>query len=234
MALDLYCGAGLVADGLLAAGCAVVGVDLFPQPRFPGPFLQHDALSLDPRFLDMFRFIWASPPCLKDTVMKHAPGAKGDAHPDLIAPTRQVLQRWAARTGGKYVIENVETAPLLNPVTLCGSMFGLGVSDGGLRYHLERHRKFETNWPLAAPCACRHMKPVVGVYGGHARNRSKAHGGRSTRDPWTRSHPEIMAEAMGVERLLTGAEISQGIPPAYARFIAEQLQRHLNEQRIAA
>lgn len=222
--LDLFCGAGLVADGLRAAGCEVVGVDLHPQPRYPGPFLQHDALTLDPRFLAMFDFIWASPPCLRDTAMKFAPGAKGDDHPELIIPTRVMLYNsWKP-----FCIENVETADLIEPVTLCGSMFDLNVTDGGRTLHLQRHRKFETNWPLAAPCGCDHQQPVVGVYGGHARVRSAHHGGRKTADAWTRPHRAIMAEAMGVDRdNLTGAEISQGIPPVYAQYVIEAYRVHL-------
>lgn len=240
--LDLYCGAGLVADGLRAAGCEVVGIDNEPQPSYPGPFLQHDALTLDERFLDSFPAIWASPPCLKDTAL-HASARREEAahggviteHPDLITPTQKMLDRWAARTGGLFVIENVANCKLLrNPVVLCGSMFGLGVTDDGRRFHLERHRKFEANWPLEPPGPCRHAKPVVGVYGGHARNRSAKFGGRGTRDPWTRPHPEIMAAALGVERPLTGGELDQGIPPAYATFIAVQLRRQLQSRRRAA
>lgn len=238
--LDLYCGAGLVADGLIAAGFEVVGVDTCRQPRYPGPFIEHDALTLDDRYLDSFPAIWASPPCLKETAMRSAPGAKGDDHPELIGPTQRMLDRWAARTGGLFVIENVEaTERLRNPVTLCGSMFGLGVDDGGHRFHLERHRKFETNWPWCAPGPCRHQKPVVGIYGGHARNRSARFGGRGTAENWTKPHPTIMAEAMGVSRIdprlaLTGNEISQGIPPAYAEYVGRYLLAQLVARRRAA
>ena len=233
--LDLYCGAGLVADGLLAAGCEVVGVDLLYQPSYPGQFLQHDALTLTDSFLDSFAAIWASPPCLRETVMRSAPGAKGDEHPDLITPTQSMLDRWAARTGGKFIIENVaNTRRLRDPVILCGSMFGLGVEDGRRRFHLERHRKFETNWPLAAPCACQHQQPVVGCYGAHARVRAASAGGRGTRDTWARPHREIMADAMGVRRRdLTAADISQGIPPAYSQYVVEQLLAHIEERAAA-
>jgi hypothetical protein len=129
--LDLFCGAGLVADGLMAAGFDVVGVDLAPQPRYPGPFLQHDALALDDRFISMFDAIWASPPCLRDTALnssarreQRAHGGEEYRHPDLIAPTRALLHR----IGKPFVIENVATASLIDPVILCGSHFGLGVT----------------------------------------------------------------------------------------------------------
>lgn len=223
--LDLYCGAGMVADGLRAAGWQVVGVDIEPQPRYPGPFLQADVLKLDERFLRMFDAIWASPPCLRETEMAHAPGAKGDQHPELIGPTRALI----SGLGKPYVIENVRnTKRLIDPVTLCGSMFDLGVTDRGKRFHLERHRKFETNWGLRAPCACRHCKPVVGVYGGHARIRAASAGGRGTSEGWEKSGADVMREAMGIERYMTTAEVSQGIPPIYARYVGEQLLSHIS------
>jgi DNA (cytosine-5)-methyltransferase 1 len=225
--LDLFCGAGLVADGLRLAGFVVVGVDLHPQPRYPGPFLQADATRLDVRFLGDFDAVWASPPCLRDTAMRHAPGAKGEDHPELIPATRRLLRA----SGLPYVIENVEGAALVDPVVLCGSMFGLGVTDGGARYHLQRHRKFETNWPLSAPGPCAHAKPVVGVYGGHARRRAASAGGRGTRDEWEGGHQRAMADAMGLRRRLTCAEISQGIPPAYAAWVGGQLAEHVWLQR---
>lgn len=206
----------------------MVGVDLYRQKHYPGPFIQHDATTLDMRFVKSFDAIWASPPCLRDTAMRHAPRAKGKAHPELIIPTRKILQA----SGLPYVIENVETAQLLDPVVLCGSMFCLGVTDREVRWHLERHRKFETNWPLRAPCQCLHRRPVVGVYGGHARKRAASHGGRGTAEGWTRSHPEIMTEAMGAWRTddrypLTAKEIGDGIPPAYAHYVGAKLLNFL-------
>lgn len=228
--IDLFCGSGMVHDGLAAAGFDVTGVDLHPQPRYPGPFIRHDALTLDDRLLDSFPFIWASPPCLNDTVLhqsarreQEAHGATLTQHADLIAPTRAMLQRWAARTGGRWVIENVFNAPLINPVVLNGFMFGLGVGVGGQRFHLERKRKFETNWPLTPPTFQR-QKPVIGVYGGHARCRAASAGGRVSGDfPGVEDKTALMRQAMGVDRYMTGAEVSQGIPPAYAKYIAERL-----------
>jgi DNA (cytosine-5)-methyltransferase 1 len=55
---------------------------------------------------------------------------------DLIEPTRDLLQF----IGLPYVIENVEGAPLLDPVLLCGTQFP------GLR--VIRHRLFETSFPV--------------------------------------------------------------------------------------
>ena len=232
--LDLYCGAGLVHDGLKAAGLDPTGVDLYPQPRYPGPFIQHDALTLDERLLDSFDLIWASPPCLDATELKasarreqSAHGTALTVHDDLIPPTRAMLQRWAARTGGRWVIENVRRAKLIEPTILNGFMFDLGVDVAGVRYHLQRDRKFETNWPLSAP-AFKRKSPVIGVYGGHARCRAAKAGGRVSGDfPGVEDKTALMRAAMGVDRYMTGEETSQGIPPRYAQYVGRALLEHL-------
>ena len=143
-----------------------------------------------------------------------------DTYARLIKPARDLAQA----TDLPYVIENVVGSDLIDPVMLCGFMFGRD---------LYRHRLFETNWPLPQP-ACRHSKPVVGVYGGHARVRAASAGGRGTRDPWAAGHNVAMRQAMGVTRDMTCAEVSQGIPPAYAEYVALHLRRHLLADRRAA
>src|SRR6476659_6309400 len=133
-ALDLFCGSGGAAMGLYRAGFSIVGVDLFPQPKFPFEFIQGDALTYP---FDGFDFVWASPVCKK---FSSATRTAGTSHlwPDQIAPIRERLIEW----GGPWIIENVPGAPLRDPVSLCGAMFGLKVY---------RHRLFESNVPLVVP-----------------------------------------------------------------------------------
>lgn len=129
-ALDLFCGAGGASRGLALASFDVVGVDRSPQPSYPYEFHLGDALAFDFGPSD-FDLVWASPPCQAFTAYKRRPDHVKDS-PDLIAATRAKLDA----IGVPYVIENVGGAPLLDPVMLCGSMFGLDV---------RRHRYFETN-----------------------------------------------------------------------------------------
>jgi DNA (cytosine-5)-methyltransferase 1 len=228
--VDMFCSAGVSARGLIAAGAVVTGVDIKPQPRYPGGVLVGDVQ--DPETTELLRllcaeadFIWASPPCQFGTALRHAPGAK--KHKNLIPWTRDFLKS----TGKPYVIENVEGARehLRDPVCLCGSMFGLGVRIGGRWYQLERHRYFETSWPYKPPGECNHYGATIGVYGAHARIRAASvPGGRGTSWPFPTFPQRVAAErAMGVGgEGLTLAEMSQGVPPAYARHLFNSWKRH--------
>lgn len=210
--LDLYCGCGAAGEGYSRAGFDVMGVDIAPQPRNPALVARADVLQLSPRFLRLFDLVHASPPCQAHTDLKHAKGAK--EHDDLIPGTRALLKE----AGAPYVIENVEGAPLEDPVTLCGSMFGLGAEAGGVFYQLRRHRLFEASFPIMPP-DCAHTSPVIGIYGDHVRCRSVKHGGRGTRDFVGLDKPALAHTAMGLTDRFTFKEISQAIPPAFTEHI---------------
>ena len=213
LALDLFCGAGGASLGLRQAGFRVVGVDISPQPRYPFEFKCRDALDAS-LTLDRYDFIWASPPCQAHTAMKTMHNAK--PHDDLIAPIRAMLKR----SGKLYCIENVEGAPLINPFTLCGTMFSLR----GHGAQLRRHRIFETNFPVIAPECSHDRGPTIGIYGGHVRNRKRRPGSnaRGVEDfPIEAAH-----EAMQITYMTLG-ELSQAIPPAYSNHIARAALNHM-------
>lgn len=211
-AIDLCCKAGGVSMGLHRAGFDVVGVDIEPQPRYPFPFMQADALTVD---LHGFDFIWASPHCQGYTALRHAPGAKGK--PLMIGRFRDRMP-----VNALWAIENVEAAAwdMRDPVTLCGSMFGLGAQG----CQLQRHRLIETNFDLGAPPCAHDDRPVIGVYGGHARRRAASAGGRGTRDVWEGGHKAAASDAMGIDWMTLG-ELSEAIPPAYAEFVGRAAMR---------
>jgi DNA (cytosine-5)-methyltransferase 1 len=135
--LDLFCGAGGAAMGYARAGFEVVGVDIEPQPRYPFEFHQADALTFP---LAGFDAVHASPPCQHYANVTRWTGNQAD-HADLVAAVRSRL------AGRVYVIENVIGAPLVGPVLLCGSMFGL---------RIRRHRLFEASVWLGLASTCRH------------------------------------------------------------------------------
>jgi DNA (cytosine-5)-methyltransferase 1 len=218
--LDLFSGAGGAAMGYHRAGFDVVGVDIKPQPHYPFEFVQADALEFldgmlhDPAYywVDQPNVIHASPPCQAFSDLKDMHNAK--SHADLLTPTRELLKA----SGLPYIIENVEGAPMQASVILCGSSFGLGAE--GAR--LQRHRLFETNFPvMAPPCVHGVSRRVIGVYGGHGLDRRRM---VNTQDFST----EARREAMGID-WMTGAELSQAIPPAYTQLLGEQLLEHLRQ-----
>ena len=212
--LDLFCCAGGAGVGYSNAGFEVVGVDINPQPNYPLPFIQADALALDPRFIELFDAVHASPPCQSYSDLAKR---NDNAHewPRLIEPVRDML----VRSGLPYVIENVDGAPLLSPVVLCGTMFP------GLR--VLRHRLFESNVAILAPAHKKHPKV-------HTFDRRKSHFGKT--NEW-KDFVQVTGggnctlaaarDAMGIG-WMTKNEINESIPPAYTRFIGRQLLRHLS------
>ena len=230
--LDLFCGAGGASMGLHRAGFDVTGVDIKPQPRYPFRFVQADALR-PPLDLRQFGLIWASPPCQAHTAMKTMHNAKD--HMDLIPQTRAILQA----SGVPWIMENVVGAPLENPVMLCGTMFGLGVDDA----ELQRHRIFETSFPMFFTPQCQHgSRSVIGVYGGHIRNRKRrtigvyGEGCRDSRRKFDKGVADFAIDhgkkAMDIGWMTT-AELSQAIPPAYSEFIGKAALRHIKEMACA-
>lgn len=224
--LDLACKAGGCSKGYADAGFEVVGADLTKQRNYPYELMVTDALALDPAWIAAnFDGVHASPDCQGYTGMRHAPGAKGK--PCMIPAFRTLLKA----TGLPYVIENVVDAgwDMINPLMLCGSMFGLGAQG----HQLQRERLFETSFPATAPGPCAHTQPVIGVYGGHARNRAAKYGGRGTKDVWIGGHKAAASEAMGID-WMTLDELSNAIPPAFTHHMGLQLLAHINAQRTAA
>lgn len=223
--LDLFCGAGGAARGYQLAGFHVTGIDITPQPRYAGDvFIQADALEYCREHGHEFDAIRASPPCQAHSSLKTMHNARD--HDDLVPETRAALQA----TCRPYVIENVPGSRLMNPITLCGTMFGLGVEDGELR----RHRLFESGVLLLQP-RCQHGKSdeVVGIYGGHVRNRKRTMGiyGKAVRPPgYHRGKSDWDVgdgrRAMGID-WMTLAELCQAIPPAYTEHIGKQLMAAL-------
>jgi DNA (cytosine-5)-methyltransferase 1 len=210
--LDLFCGAGGCSVGYHRAGFDVVGVDIEPHPDYPYKFHRADAMTFP---LDGFDAIHASPPCQAHSALKAR--HKDKEHPDLVAPTRERL----VASGLPYVIENVVGAPLINPVMLCGSAFGLGV---------RRHRLFECSFPLMAPgCAHGQQEPKYDVY----------EHGKWIKSPVARVYgngggkgEEFWGEAMGID-WMAREDLAQAIPPAYTEWIGGYLMAALSLERAA-
>ena len=212
--LDLFCGAGGAAMGLHRAGFEVVGVDIEPQPHYPFEFHRADAMTYP---LEGFDAYWASPPCQRFSVTARLHG-NSDLHPDLLTPIRDRL----SRVNKPRVIENVPGAPMIEPIVLCGSSFGLRV---------RRHRLFESNvliWAL--PCSHRWQNETP-LWSIRQRYRTIRTGvcyvfgnqevGQTVED-WKL--------AMGID-WMNRDELSQAIPPAYSEYIGTQLMKVIRPKR---
>jgi len=188
----------------------IVGVGIVPQPNYPFEFIQGDALA-PPVRLEDFDLIHASPPCQAHVALSVNRWGKESARwPDLIAPTRKLLEA----SGVPFVIENVTGArsALRDPMLLTGAMFGLPV---------HRPRLFELGgWFAMSPPPARQKVGAVAVYGrpdGRLLARRKD---GSELKAW--SSVEEGREALGVPWMTDELEIREAIPPAYTRFIGEQ------------
>jgi DNA (cytosine-5)-methyltransferase 1 len=185
--------------GYHQAGFDVVGVDIRPQRHFPFEFHQGDAIEFIREHGHEFDVIHTSPPCQH---YSHAQRIMGNEHDELIEPTREALQV----AGRPFIIENVVGAPLLDPVMLCGAMFGL---------RTYRHRLFEVGNGLTltqldhpehvAPVAKMGRRVQPGEYMHIVGNFIGADEGR-----------EVMGMPWASRR-----ELAQAIPPAYTKYIGD-------------
>lgn len=198
--------------GYHRAGFEVIGVDNDQslEKNYPFEFILADITTLNLAEFEV-DVIHASPPCQAYSTSAGKARNSGRTYVDLVTKTREMLEA----SGLPYIIENVVGSPLLDPIILCGSSFGLNV---------RRHRLFESNWGLQGlPCDHQWQTPrfqsldsrmvkkgklasVVGVHG-----RCNYAGERKIRE-----------EAMGID-WMSSQQLTQAIPPAYTEFIGKQI-----------
>jgi DNA (cytosine-5)-methyltransferase 1 len=207
--LDLFCGVGGASVGYAEARFEVHGVDLKHGKRYPFTYTRANVLDIlkDQEFINQFDVIHASPPCQTYSITKHLRNAQGKSTSkvDLIPETRAAL----IASGKPYIIENVPGSPLINPIQLCGSSFNLKV---------RRHRLFESNMPLQGS-VCDHKKQgrPIGVYG--SLNDEIPQGGK------TAATIDEARKAMDMDWAIW-TELVEAIPPAFTKYLGEQLHRH--------
>lgn len=206
--LDIFCCAGGASKGYAMAGFEVTGIDIKHGKRYPYTYLRKDFHTLTVNDLQEYDVIHASPPCQTHSITKNLRIAQGNSTSklDLLEPTRQLL----IESGKPYVIENVKGAPLINPIQICGSAFGLKV---------RRHRLFESNIKITGT-NCNHSeqgKPI-GIYG--SMRDEIPNGGHTAKSI------EEAREAMGIDWMIWG-ELVEAIPPKYTEYIGKQIMKEL-------
>jgi DNA (cytosine-5)-methyltransferase 1 len=217
--LDLFCGAGGAGKGYIDAGFDVTGIDIEPQPDYPGTFIQGDALTYLAAHGHEYDAVHGSPPCQASCTLTKGTN-KGAEYLNLIPATRAAF----ALLGAPSVIENVQGSDLRRDYTLCGEMFGLGV----LRHRYFEVSGFDPQPPAHRPhrgrvAGWRHGEwfdgPYFAVYG--------EGGGKGTVAQWQ--------TAMGIDWTDNRKSIAEAIPPAYTRFIgAHLMDAVLDQMEVAA
>lgn len=205
--IDLFCCAGGASEGYARAGFEVVGVDIEPQPHYPFEFYQADALTFP---LDGFDAAAASPPCQAHTLCQRI---RDNNHPELIGPIRARLKA----AGIPYAIENVVGAPLIDPIELCGAMFGL---------RTYRHRLFECSFPIEAPYHPDHTAPVR----------------KMGRPPQPGEFMHVVGNFSGVKQArkamgidwMPRDKLREAIPPAYTEYVGRAMMLYLNRRVLEA
>ena len=204
--LDLYCCGGGAGYGYEQSGFEVTGIDIAPQPKHRGAFIQADAIEYLKAHWHEYDVIHASPPCQAYSMASMQFRIVGKEYVDLIEITRAEL----IKTGKPYIIENVPGSPLINPIELCGAMFGM---------RTYRHRLFESNIELLAPVHLKHVAPNAKM-------------GRPPKDwefiQYVGHFPGVkLVQEMTGLHWLGQKELAQSIPPQYTKFIGEQIIKQL-------
>ena len=227
-ALDLFCGGGGAARGLVAAGFEVTGIDRDARcgAVYPGRFLEADleeGLPPGVRAGD-YDLVWSSPPC--QFASPATPRRCAGEHRNLIPLARALIG--AHRRG---IIENVPRArsrgPMRADLRLTGPMVGLNTIFRERIFELTRQAEPERFTLVAEPAwkglprfafaageAVTITRSLAAVSHYYARRRRGLKGKLTLREA---------CEAMGIdpEGGMTADQIGEAVPPAKARRVAE-------------
>lgn len=149
IALDICCRKGGATKGLQRAGFYVIGVDIEPQPGYPGDkFIQADGIMFLSTMLkgwrrpliDQVSLIWQSWPCQEANTATAGNRARGiaDNHRQFIPEARELSDR----IGIPYVLEQPTSSRadvIRRDLTLCMDMFKGELPPPWV----QKHRSFE-------------------------------------------------------------------------------------------
>lgn len=247
--LDLFCRMGGATVGYQRAGFHVIGVDIEPQPGYPGDkFIQADALTVlhdllhdrtstsgAPRWhYPKPALIHASPPCQEANTAAMTNRKRGiaDTHEQFVPRTRALLDE----IGIPYVIEQLASSrkgTIRRDLTLCMDMFKSDLEPPWV----QKHRSFElsTTWTYSDHFNAWHDSLELP----HPMHTGKVRGWRHGEyfdGPYVAGYgsgggkatAEELRHAMGIDWMTDRFDLCEAIPPAYTEYIGTHFLRGLN------
>lgn len=249
IALDICCRMGGATVGLQRAGFHVIGVDIEPQPGYPGDeFIEADGIGvlqtlglrggvIFSPLLDLWvrpSFIWQSWPCQDGNTLTARNRSVGivDSHQQFIPRARELSNA----LGIPWVIEQPTSSRaglIRRDLTLCMDMFKGDMPPPWV----QRHRSFELGcWPVprrwvqpehpAGPVRGGSMAGFPKPAGHATRVRGWRAGARYDGDYVAaygkgggKGTLEEIAHAMGIDWMTDRFDLCEAIPPAFSEYI---------------
>jgi hypothetical protein len=228
IALDICCRMGGATVGLQRAGFYVIGVDIDPQPGYPGDeFRQDDGLAVLANLNVILpgglrpALVWQSWPCQDGNTATAGNRARGiaDDHEQFIPRARELSDK----IGIPYVLEQPTSsrkALIRRDLTLCMDTFKGDMPPPWV----QKHRSFEfgcwggRSWP-EQPKHVKHEGYVRGHRHGVVRGGDDAPyvaaygkgGGKGT--------AAEIAHAMQIDWMTDRFDLCEAIPPAFSEYI---------------
>lgn len=246
IALDICCRKGGATVGLQRAGFHVIGVDIEPQPGYPGDeFFKEDGLQVleelieNPWVWSRPALIWQSWPCQAANTATAGNRAKGlaDGHRQFIPRARELSDR----LGIPYVLEQPTSSiagTIRRDLTLCMDMFKGELSPPWV----QKHRSFEiSGFTVPQP-----QHPAGTVRGGSMVGFPKPAGHTGRVRGWRhgdyfegpyvagygkgggKATAEELRHAMGIDWMTDRFDLCEAIPPIFAEYIGREFLKGLN------
>ena len=222
IALDICCRKGGATVGLQRAGFYVIGVDIDPQPGYPGDrFVQMDGLAALRCLLSgdfggagLPALIWQSWPCQEANTATAGNRHRGipDNHRQFIPEARALSDR----IGIPYVLEQPTSSrrgTIRRDLTLCMDTFRGDMPPPWV----QKHRSFElSGFTVPQPPHRKHQGYVRGWRHGVVREGPYVAaygegGGKAT--------AAEIAHAQQIDWMTDRFDLCEAIPPAYSEYI---------------
>jgi hypothetical protein len=231
IALDICCRKGGATVGLQRAGFHVIGVDIEPQPGYPGDdFIQADGIKV----LDDLRFlggafltrafgwrrpsiVWQSWPCQEGNTATASNRARGikDSHEQFIPRARELSDKICI----PYVLEQPASSRrglIRRDLTLCMDTFKNDMPPPWV----QKHRSFElSGFTVPQPPHQKHAGYVRGYRHGVNRTGPTAPYVAGYGDGGGKATAAELRHAMQIDWMTDRFDLCEAIPPAYSEYI---------------